>query len=158
MGANESLHTPSHYTSSFQHWDLCIKIPLGYLEGCATKYVTRWRKKDGIQDLYKARHYLDKLMEIATYDALSSTLRWLTIDEIKRLVAHYSNVNHLNHLERAFILAVCTYSRLNDLKQAQTILSKMIVDALIDEEEPPRETNKPGTPEDGGHHARYEES
>jgi hypothetical protein len=29
------------------------------------KYVSRWRDKGGIDDLHKARHYLDKLIELA---------------------------------------------------------------------------------------------
>ena len=37
---------------------------LGYFEGNVVKYVSRWRDKGGIQDLQKARHYLDKLLEV----------------------------------------------------------------------------------------------
>ena len=36
---------------------------IGYLEGCATKYVTRWRNKHGLEDLDKAKHYVEKLLE-----------------------------------------------------------------------------------------------
>lgn len=32
---------------------------IGYHEGNVIKYVTRWKDKGGIQDLKKARHYLD---------------------------------------------------------------------------------------------------
>ena len=28
------------------------------------KYITRWRDKGGVDDLRKARHYLDKLIEL----------------------------------------------------------------------------------------------
>ena len=37
---------------------------LGYFEGNVIKYVSRWRDKDGVDDLRKARHYLDKLIEL----------------------------------------------------------------------------------------------
>ena len=37
---------------------------LGYFEGNVVKYESRWRSKGGIQDLQKARHYLDKLLEV----------------------------------------------------------------------------------------------
>ena len=30
----------------------------------AIKYVSRWKDKGGIEDLRKARHYLDKLIEV----------------------------------------------------------------------------------------------
>jgi hypothetical protein len=46
-----------------EHWDLYAEQP--YLEGCITKYVTRWRKKNGVQDLEKAKHFLEKLIEVA---------------------------------------------------------------------------------------------
>ena len=37
---------------------------LGFCEGSVVKYVTRWRSKNGIQDLKKARHFLDLLIEL----------------------------------------------------------------------------------------------
>ena len=37
---------------------------LSYFEGNVVKYVTRWRKKNGLADLKKARHYIDLLIEL----------------------------------------------------------------------------------------------
>lgn len=37
---------------------------LGFCEGNVIKYVTRFRNKNGIEDLKKARHYLDLLIEL----------------------------------------------------------------------------------------------
>ncbi len=37
---------------------------IGYFEGNVIKYVTRWRAKAGIEDLRKARHYLELLIEL----------------------------------------------------------------------------------------------
>lgn len=39
---------------------------IGYMEGNVIKYVSRWRKKNGIADLQKARHYIDLLIELET--------------------------------------------------------------------------------------------
>lgn len=36
---------------------------IGFLEGCVIKRVCRWRSKDGLQDLEKAKHELDLLIE-----------------------------------------------------------------------------------------------
>jgi hypothetical protein len=36
---------------------------IGYFEGCVIKYVSRWRKKGGVEDLKKARHFIDLLIE-----------------------------------------------------------------------------------------------
>ena len=37
---------------------------IGFLEGNAIKYLCRWRAKAGVQDLEKARHYIDLLIEL----------------------------------------------------------------------------------------------
>jgi hypothetical protein len=37
---------------------------LGYFEGNVVKYVTRWQTKGGVDDLKKARHYIDMLLEL----------------------------------------------------------------------------------------------
>jgi hypothetical protein len=35
-----------------------------YLEGNVIKYITRWRNKNGVADLEKARHYIDLLLQL----------------------------------------------------------------------------------------------
>lgn len=42
---------------------------IGYFEGNVIKYVTRWRKKNGIADLEKAKHYIELLIELETRNA-----------------------------------------------------------------------------------------
>jgi hypothetical protein len=42
---------------------------IGYMEGNVIKYVSRWRKKNGIADLEKAKHYIDLLIELETNGA-----------------------------------------------------------------------------------------
>lgn len=37
---------------------------LDYFEGNVIKYITRHRKKNGKQDLEKAKHYIDLLIEL----------------------------------------------------------------------------------------------
>src|ERR1051325_4466921 len=47
-----------------QLWDRILRLyGPGYLIGNILKYVERYYKKDGLRDLEKARHYLDKLIE-----------------------------------------------------------------------------------------------
>ena len=36
----------------------------GFLQGNVIKYLCRYRDKNGVEDLRKARHYLDKLIEV----------------------------------------------------------------------------------------------
>lgn len=37
-----------------------------FIEGCIIKYVTRWRNKGGLDDLRKAKHFVDLLIELET--------------------------------------------------------------------------------------------
>lgn len=58
-----------HYrtlNAQLQHWDLVAETGMGYFEGQITRYVARWRRKAGRQDLEKALHYCDKLTELVT--------------------------------------------------------------------------------------------
>lgn len=66
MAANERQIGGSHYKGEgrVEHWDVVAQHDLDYFQGQITKYVMRWRKKGGLQDLHKARHFLDKYIEI----------------------------------------------------------------------------------------------
>lgn len=37
---------------------------LGYCEGAIIKYVSRYKKKNGVEDLKKARHFIDLLIKL----------------------------------------------------------------------------------------------
>ncbi len=66
LPANEVQVGGEHYKkSAIQPWDYIVSNDLGYLEGNVVKYVSRWKDKGGRQDLEKAKHYLDKLLEVA---------------------------------------------------------------------------------------------
>tara|TARA_R110002020_G_scaffold466516_1_gene689119 strand:+ start:175 stop:480 length:306 start_codon:yes stop_codon:yes gene_type:complete len=61
--ANDKQVGGNHYASEIQHWDWAISNDLSYLQGQITKYVARYKKKHGIEDLRKAQHCLEKLIE-----------------------------------------------------------------------------------------------
>lgn len=64
MSANDQQVAGSHYAGSYQHWDFAVSgLDNRYLEGQITKYVYRWRQKNGLEDLQKAQHFLQKLRE-----------------------------------------------------------------------------------------------
>ena len=44
---------------------------IGYFEGNVIKYVSRWRAKNGIADLEKAKHYIELLIELEAPRAAS---------------------------------------------------------------------------------------
>jgi len=63
--ANETQVGGSHYqTGGIEHWDVVNIFNLDYFQGNITKYVFRHKKKNGIEDLKKAQHYLQKYIEI----------------------------------------------------------------------------------------------
>lgn len=66
MKANDRQVGGNHYAapSGFQHWDFVAANGLNYFEGQITKYVARCRKKNGMEDLKKAMHFLEKYMEV----------------------------------------------------------------------------------------------
>lgn len=54
----------SHYQlQEIQPIDYILSNELDFCEGNVIKYVTRWRYKNGLEDLKKAKHYLDFLIE-----------------------------------------------------------------------------------------------
>jgi hypothetical protein len=63
--ANKRQVAGTHYMDkAIQPWDFIAANELGFFEGNIVKYVSRWQDKDGVADLEKARHYLDKLIEL----------------------------------------------------------------------------------------------
>ena len=48
---------------------------IGFFEGNVIKYVTRWRRKNGIDDLEKAKHYIELLIELETRNDQPPTTR-----------------------------------------------------------------------------------
>ena len=54
-----------HYKDlAIQPVEYIHKNRIGFCEGSIIKYVTRWRDKGGIQDLKKAKHFIDLLIEL----------------------------------------------------------------------------------------------
>jgi hypothetical protein len=73
MSANERQIGGSHYKvepGKEEHWDRVHRLGLDYFQGQITKYVERWKLKNGLQDLHKARHFLDKYIEVEEKRAL----------------------------------------------------------------------------------------
>jgi len=65
--ANEVQVGGKHYkTGGEEHWDRVHRLNLDYFQGQITKYVERCWRKNGVEDLRKARHFLDKYIELYT--------------------------------------------------------------------------------------------
>jgi hypothetical protein len=70
MSANTTQVGGDHYTSkTVQPWDAMQSWMdqegfACYLQGNVIKYIARYKEKGGVEDLKKARHYLDKMIEV----------------------------------------------------------------------------------------------
>ena len=70
VNTGASVHTArdtqvggSHYQNKIQPFDIIDAWELDFYEGNVLKYLLRYRYKNGIQDLKKAAHYLQKVTE-----------------------------------------------------------------------------------------------
>ncbi len=64
MSANDRQEGGEHYRrTDIQPWDIVAMFALDFFEGNVLKYLLR-RKGDRLEDLQKARHYLDKKIEL----------------------------------------------------------------------------------------------
>lgn len=54
----------SHYSNkAIQPIEYILANDLGFCEGNVVKYVTRYKEKNGLEDLQKAKHYIEFLIE-----------------------------------------------------------------------------------------------
>jgi len=64
MSANDKQVGGEHYKRyAVEPWDFIVKNGLSYLAGNVIKYVVRADAKDGVKDIDKAIHYLEKMRE-----------------------------------------------------------------------------------------------
>lgn len=62
--ARDTQEGGNHYKDkAMQPWDIIDAWELDFYAGNVVKYILRYRFKDGVNDLKKARHYIDKLIE-----------------------------------------------------------------------------------------------
>mgnify|MGYP003341281057 CR=1 FL=1 len=66
------MRTPDHYDYKIQPVDFMIQNNIPFCEGNVIKYICRWRAKNGREDLLKARHYIDILIQNLDNDSAES--------------------------------------------------------------------------------------
>lgn len=74
MQKNKQIGGTHYLHQEFQHWDFATEVAHNdfYLKGCASKYVIRYKDKNGIEDLQKSLHYLEKIEEVAYYSPVEN--------------------------------------------------------------------------------------
>ncbi|MGL6095362.1 MAG: DUF3310 domain-containing protein [Fimbriiglobus sp.] len=87
MAANDVQHGGNHYAKPIQVWDFIAANGIPYLEGNAIKYLSRWRNKGGVEDLKKAKHYVEKLIELEEAAGKSQPVPFEIDADCERFVA-----------------------------------------------------------------------
>lgn len=100
--ANERQVGGEHYKSSHQHWDFIDDHGYSYLQGCATKYLLRWRQKNGVQDVEKSLHFAEKFLERGNARVKRGHL-FTTDGTDEQQVSDWLDANNVPKLERSII-------------------------------------------------------
>jgi uncharacterized protein DUF3310 len=128
--ANSMQVGGNHYASALQHWDVVEDNGIGYLEGCASKYVSRWRKKNGLQDLEKALHFTMKLIELASPKQGSHTRYNRGFVDNQTLV-RFVIANDLELTDHVILRSLWQWDRPEDLNVAVLNLQQLIREQAI---------------------------
>lgn len=120
MSANKRQIGGSHYASALQHWDVVEDHGIGYLEGCASKYISRWRKKNGLQDLEKGLHFTDKTIELALTGR--GPRGEVPLDIIERFVI----ANDLELMDKAILVRLWRWRTRDELQLAAYWFQQLI--------------------------------
>lgn len=60
----DNIKEPAHYIANkIEPIDFIIENNLNFCEGNVIKYISRYKRKNGIEDLKKARQYIDFLIK-----------------------------------------------------------------------------------------------
>lgn len=141
MSVNDKQVAGSHYKAKIQHWDFVELNELRYIEGCATKYVTRWRGKHnypdllrkvvscfGIElptpkeDLAKSLHYVEKMIELNSrglFEPRPGPVLTVTVDD-------FAEANSLENDEKVIIDLLVNWEDADQLRLATYAIQRLL--------------------------------
>lgn len=128
--ANERQVGGEHYKDAeFQHWDWAAEnFGPDYFLGNITKYVTRWRKKSGVQDLEKALHYADKLYGLYNTGVFLN----LPLKRTPKEFTRFAVANSLGSVESRICSMCASYTTTRELLEVRSWIMDLIA-AVQDE-------------------------
>lgn len=141
MSVNDKQVAGSHYRSKIQHWDFVEHNELRYIEGCATKYVTRWRGKHKYpellrkvvacfgfelptpkEDLAKSLHYIEKMIELNSlgmFEPRPGPVLTITVED-------FAQANSLTNDEEVIIDLVVNWADADQLRLATYAIQRLL--------------------------------
>ena len=73
MAIDDPVNSPKHYTQGDMEVITAIEgLGLDYHQGNVLKYISRYRYKNGMEDLQKAKWYVERLIYIYEQDAIKT--------------------------------------------------------------------------------------
>ena len=106
MNPNDIQVGGEHYRSGYQPWDFTMDIfGNDFFLGSVNKYVVRWRRKNGVEDLKKALHYLQKFIEEVRTNRIEPPLLY-TKETATALLRHYALANQIGLAETDILSAM----------------------------------------------------
>lgn len=66
------MRTPDHYDYKIQPVDFILANDIPFCEGNVIKYICRWKLKNGRDDLVKAKHYIEMLIQNLDEDCIKA--------------------------------------------------------------------------------------
>lgn len=131
MHADDKQVGGTHYQTSkkdgVQHWTYCGIVNVPYLEAAATKYLTRWYKKNGAADLQKAHHYMEKRVEL--YRNHQGILKAATRNQ--GLFNRYIEDNQIPHNEREIIDMIMHWKSISQLEDILEKLEDLLAESEV---------------------------
>lgn len=125
MTANDRQVGGTHYAvpnGGVSHWDYCVEAEVTNLEYAASKYVSRWRKKNGLIDLEKAVHYLEKRIESVNQGIGVKR----GVNKRESLFNRFIKDNNIPQRERVVIDNIVHWRRIDQLYEAHATLCEII--------------------------------
>lgn len=108
----------SHYRNKgIQPIELIVALNLNFIEGNIVKYITRYKEKNGVQDLMKCIHYSQLAIEL-------KCIRSISIDILNNIsyIDNYYVSNNLTGTQRDIIIACLQ----NDYERVKLLCNEMI--------------------------------
>lgn len=127
-GTRNAPGNHGHYTGKIQPIDFIMDANLPFVEGSALKYVCRYQKKNGLEDLEKADWYLDRLIERISNNPSSVYV----YRPRKYLLDDFIHAQGLESREQVIVKIIVEYGSMNDRGYALN-LAKIQLASIIRE-------------------------